>query len=110
MNKVQHFLGGLVLFLIIILILDKLSLNHWMGFALALLIGSILPDIIEPAKHPFHRKYFHGKRFLKILSITLIITLILGIFINQFLYLTFLALGYILHLALDSTTPFGLPK
>ncbi len=109
MNKEEHFTLAIILVIAIYFILNYLNLLNYFPYAGVLLIGSVLPDIIEPAKHYTHRNYFHSKRFLKILYYSLIPTLLLGVFIHGILYLFFLVIGYISHLWLDSTTKMGLP-
>jgi len=110
MNKEQHFTLAIVLLIAIYFGLNWLNLLNYFSYASVLIIGSVLPDIIEPAKHYTHRNYFHSKRFLKILYYSLIPTLLIGIFFNWILYFFFLAIGYISHLWLDSTTKMGLPN
>lgn len=76
-------------------------------FSLILLCGGIgyivacLPDILEPASNPHHRKIFHS-------------LLALGVFIvvtakTENPLLKTLAASYTSHLILDGLTPFGLP-
>jgi len=110
MNKEQHFTVAIVLLIAIYFGLNWLNLLNYFFYAGVLIIGSVLPDIIEPAKHYTHRNYFHSKRFLKILYYSLIPTLLIGIFFNWILYIFFLVVGYISHLWLDSTTKMGLPN
>jgi membrane-bound metal-dependent hydrolase YbcI (DUF457 family) len=90
--------------------------NFPINYAFALIIGSILPDIFEPAYHYTHRGFFHSKRMLKYTFLT-VIALPIGFLLSWinlssglFLFIGYLALGYILHLLADSTTPMGLPK
>lgn len=109
-NKETHFTIAFILLVIIYFLMNYLSLVKYFGFATILLIGSILPDMIEPAYHYTHRKYFHSKSFLKILYIILLPLLIISIFLPIILYLLFLIIGYILHLWLDATTKMGLPN
>ena len=76
------------------------------------LIGSVIPDILDPPIDYKHRKYFHSKRVLSYLLhfwfFFLLITIITDLWlVDVVLYGT---TGYILHLLLDSTTPMGLPK
>lgn len=72
-------------------------------------IGGILPDIIEPATNPRHRKFFH--------SLTTGGTVCYGLHRiaksrlpkNTKRIFTTASLGYLSHLYLDSNTPIGLP-
>ena len=115
-NKETHFTIAFIALIILYFIMNKLNLFNYFGYATILLIGSVLPDIIEPAvakknrKTWEHRQFFHSKRFLKSLYVSLIPLLILGIMFNIILYLFFLVIGYVIHLWLDSTTKMGLPK
>lgn len=110
MNTKEHFTLAIILLIVIYFILNWLNLLNYFSYASVLIIGSVLPDIIEPAKDYTHRNYFHSKRFLKILYYSLIPTFLMGIFFNKVLYIFFLILGYISHLWLDSTTKMGLPN
>ncbi len=72
-------------------------------------IGGILPDKIEPAKNPHHRKFFHSKSTLAFISYKTYqynnkeFPHIIKNSINSF------TAGYASHLILDSMTPKGLP-
>jgi len=108
-NRETHFVFAVIFLIIIYFILKQFNLMDYLFYAGILIIGSVLPDIIEPAKNYTHRNYFHSKRFLKILYYSLIPTLLVGIFFHNFLYVFFFILVYISHLWLDSTTKMGLP-
>ena len=110
MNSEEHYILAFILVVASYFVLNYFNLLNYFGYSVALLIGSILPDIIEPAKHYTHRNYFHSKRFLKINYYLLLPTLLIGFFINWIFYLFFLIIGYTSHLWLDSTTKMGLPK
>lgn len=79
------------------------------GGAVAGTVGGILPDKLEPAYDPNHRKFFH--------SITMGTALGFGLYPLHKSNLPDLAkgiltvgtIGYLSHLALDSQTPKGLP-
>ncbi len=90
MNKEEHYTIAIILVIIFYFILNYLHLLKYFGYSVALLLGSVLPDIIEPAKTYTHRNYFHSKRILKIMCYLLIPTLILGFFINWVFYIFFL--------------------
>ena len=109
-NKETHFT------IAIIVLIGLIYLKFPAGYAFALVIGSILPDIFEPAYHYTHRNFFHSKRMLKYALLT-IIALPIGFLLSRinlssglFFFIGYLALGYVLHLLADSTTPMGLPK
>jgi|GEM_PF-6261089 inner membrane protein len=109
MDREAHFTFGIILLIGSYFLLDYIHLISLFGYAITLIVGSVLPDIIEPAKDYTHRDYFHSKRFLKMLYYSLPITLLIGLFFHGWLYLFFLAVGYISHLWLDLTTKMGLP-
>ena len=79
---------------------------------LAYLTGT-LPDILEPAFHPNHRQFFHSLGFAGVVGY--------GLYkahqwepeteTDKWLRFACLAVGgaYLVHLAMDSTTPKGLP-
>ena len=77
------------------------------------IIGSILPDVIEPSKNKFHRKFFHSIFLLVIIFVFLIMTykeLISGNFENSILTCYFfIGCGYVSHLLMDVITRNGLP-
>jgi inner membrane protein len=113
-SKKIHILSAFILAFVLILLFSLLSgvniteTNEL--FALMTIIGTIVPDLIEPARNYRHRKIFHSKLMLKILVIVFFITIILGLIGLYFMYFAsaFIA-GYILHLILDSLTKMGLP-
>lgn len=104
MNSKEHYTLAFILLIVIYFILNYFNLLSYFGYSVSLLLGSVLPDMIEPAKNYMHRNYFHSKRFLKILYYLIIPTLILSILFNYLFYIFFLIMGYISHLWLDSTT------
>jgi hypothetical protein len=118
MNKGEHIFIGIIAFLIYIGIFSLLMKNVTVGFFLGIvcvIIGSILPDILEPADNWMHRGICHSKRTLKfsakLFGVTAIITLISIVLFRDFLifYLSCFVLGYLVHLLADSTTEVGLP-
>lgn len=75
-------------------------------------IGSLAPDVIEWSSYFTHRRFFHSKKFLLIISVaTIVLFAAFYIFkIEYFLYPALFLIGYILHLLLDATTEMGLPS
>lgn len=77
------------------------------------IIGSILPDVIEPPRNKFHRKFFHSIFLLMIIFVFIIMTykkLISGNFDNPILVCYFfIGCGYVSHLLMDVITRNGLP-
>jgi len=77
--------------------------------------GSVMPDVLEPARDWTHRGIGHSRRAMKTSLWIFVATAVLGLFQiwNHELFLSYLAsgffLGYALHLLADSTTPAGLP-
>ncbi|MHA1222770.1 MAG: hypothetical protein ACTSP3_05850 [Candidatus Heimdallarchaeaceae archaeon] len=78
-----------------------------------LILGSILPDIIEPPTDRFHRATFHSYYTLGITGviglISLVLIFVLGSNIITIIIIA-LSLGYFIHLVLDSQTKMGLPE
>ncbi|WP_462272817.1 metal-dependent hydrolase [Methanohalophilus sp.] len=72
------------------------------------IIGAILPDIIEPAKSPSHRSFFHSFTMLIIAGL-FSYHLLTGTESANMSMIGFLGIGYVSHLVLDSTTPKSLP-
>lgn len=78
-----------------------------------LVIGSLLPDILEPAYDYNHREFFHSRKLLFILIVAATLLMSIWVFLlksQYFLYTSSLLLGYILHLLLDSFSKIGLPS
>ena len=72
--------------------------------------GGILPDRLEPAIHPRHRKFFHSILFLGFIAAGLVL-LWKNDRIAEWIkwLLTALAMAIIIHLVIDGFTPAGLP-
>jgi membrane-bound metal-dependent hydrolase YbcI (DUF457 family) len=117
MNREEHILFGIIAFIIYMLIFYSIIKDSTVIFfsGIACVIGSILPDILEPANNWMHRGICHSIRALKfsveIFAITVCISVILIILFREFsvFYVSCLALGYLVHLLADSTTEVGLP-
>jgi membrane-bound metal-dependent hydrolase YbcI (DUF457 family) len=122
MNNREHVFIGIIIFFVynffnntiinaILHPLIGISINTmWLYGVILAVIGSGIPDILEPAKHWTHRAKFHSKKSLR-LSIELFsITAIIGLFFPISYYLSCLFLGYMFHLIADSITPAGLPE
>ena len=118
MNSAAHILIGIFAFL---------GYSNWLGTAsgsatlstgwgfVAVVIGSVTPDIIEPATSGRHRRVFHSYRALFAVIILFIASGLLALAITFFLdfsaffLLSCFFLGYVFHLLADSVTPAGLP-
>jgi len=85
-----------------------------MGLCTALL-GSVMPDVFEPARTRYHRGLGHSRRALRGAIELFGVTAILGLFqsLNPSLSPAYIVsgffLGYAVHLLADSLTPAGLP-
>ncbi|MCX6741836.1 MAG: metal-dependent hydrolase [Candidatus Pacearchaeota archaeon] len=114
-NKQEHLGVALVLAVVMFFLLIWLKLSNAIGGTLMIFFGAILPDIFEPAienkerKAWEHRRHFHSKRALKISAIVCIVSFALGFLSSFFFWISFLAVGYVLHLLMDSGTKIGLP-
>jgi membrane-bound metal-dependent hydrolase YbcI (DUF457 family) len=72
--------------------------------------GGVLPDRLEPAIHPQHRKFFHSILFLSLIGVGLVL-LWKSESITEWIkwLLTALAAAFIIHLIIDAFTPASLP-
>ncbi len=80
--------------------------------AMATSIGALLPDILEPATNPNHRKFFHSIAMFLGLSYDQLQQMRQDAGSNEEFWrwlLNKLELGYLIHLLQDSGTPKGLP-
>jgi membrane-bound metal-dependent hydrolase YbcI (DUF457 family) len=82
---------------------------------IAVVLGSILPDFLEPSTNWMHRGKYHSKRALKFNGKIFAITALIGL-LSYFFYIFSVSyilsnffLGYTSHLLADSTTTMGLP-
>ena len=112
MNRDQHVTIGLLFFALYVILLNHLKplqLDAIIYGGIAAAIFSVVPDMLEPPTSGRHRRFAHSKRvlrnsFLAFLALTVIVFLFpYAIIIGGAL------LGYVMHLAADSTTPAGLP-
>lgn len=122
MNHGEHVFIGIVIFFvynffnntIINIILQPLfgtSISSlWLLGVFVAVVGSTMPDLLEPAKHWTHRNTFHRKKTLGLSGQIFAITAIIGLFSPIFYYFSSFFLGYMFHLLADSTTKVGLPE
>ena len=118
MRRQTHLLIGAAAFVAytypLYLLLHLPSGTMLIGF-FASLFGSVMPDVLEPARDWTHRGFCHSRRAMRFSAWTFAITAVLGLFqaLDPQLLASYLAsgffLGYALHLLADSTTPAGLP-
>ena len=90
-----------VLFAVFIAVAIALYLKFERIYLFGLIIGVLLPDILEPPVSMFHRKFFHSKRLLRFMIFFSIIMLIVALVKENFFWLFFITLGYIIHLIGD---------
>jgi membrane-bound metal-dependent hydrolase YbcI (DUF457 family) len=111
MNKKEHLWVCVAFAIGLLIIIWKLTPEKLLLYSLPAPAFTILPDGLEPPINPFHRAYFHSKRFFRVVVVLLIIFLILAI-INSEIYFfgVFACVGYILHLIADSISFRGLPN
>ena len=102
--------GAILVGIILYIFLPKIGITINPMYLLPLFFTTLLPDILEPANHYNHRKFFHSKKVLNYLLIGLVISFIISLMLNGFFYVFFGILGYVVHLLMDSTTKIGLPQ
>jgi membrane-bound metal-dependent hydrolase YbcI (DUF457 family) len=87
----------------------------WIYGLAAIIIGSITPDILEPATSRNHRGLCHSKGALTMMAFLFGVTALSSgviLFFSHFPVLypaSYFFLGYVFHLLADSLTPAGLP-
>ena len=108
-NRRAHLIGGTVGLILVYLLLDKLGLAHYISYGITVFVGSVMPDILDPPTSCWHRQFFHCKRVLKYMFYSLPVTILIALLWHPMLYVTFFALGYIIHLLMDKQTTAGLP-
>ena len=116
-NKEEHIekallIGGPILCLLLFMIDNNPSmflLTVLLSLGM-LVLGAVLPDILEPPTNPFHRSTFHSKLILIIVgSLGIISIIITFLVIANWITLSLcgLFIGYVIHLAQDSQTRIG---
>lgn len=78
-------------------------------YLLGLIIGAMLPDIIEPPFSRYHRRFWHSKRLLTGLPFILIAVFVISLINERVYWLFFTLIGYELHLLGDFLF-YGLPR
>lgn len=117
MNKQEHLAIGIIAFFLYYFIISFIkSSNNFIAYAfIAIILGSIIPDVLEPPTSWMHRASGHSKRALKLTAKIFAVTAIIGLFafffylFSIFYVISNFFLGYALHLLADSTTKVGLP-
>lgn len=96
------------------LLLEMPAEAMFTGF-IAALLGSVMPDTLEPARTWSHRGLCHGRRAMRFAASLFAFSAVLGLFrfIIPGLSLSYILsgffLGYSLHLLADAMTPAGIP-
>jgi len=107
---VYNFINNSLVNVLIIPVLGISPNGVWLIGTGAVALGSVAPDILEPARLWNHRHTFHSRRTLKVILWVFAITALIGVFSALFFYVSAFFLGYLLHLLADSTTKAGLPE
>ena len=119
MRRQAHLVIGAIAFLAYtypIYLLLKIPTNLMLMGFLAVLFGSVMPDVLEPPTDWTHRGLGHSRRALKFSVEIFAISALVGLFS---FFITDLALSYVVsgfflgygvHLLADATTPAGLPR
>jgi len=111
MNKNQHIVIGtiiFVLYLIFFFLMHPIDSQVIVFSYVALLAGSIIPDVVEPASDWKHRGFGHSKRVLKKMALVFFVCSLIAIVFQYSLIVSSFLLGYIVHLLADATTKVGL--
>jgi len=118
MKRGTHIVIGIALFLVYAYCLSRV---HPAGIVLltygllGVAIGSVSPDVLEPATSSRHRGTFHSRRALRVTGVLFFLTALGGLVPSGLSALSAaypascLLLGYASHLLADSITPAGLP-
>ena len=118
MNKQQHIIIGIIIFFVFtwfFYYVVKVSIDIIFFGLIGTILGSIIPDILEPSANWMHRGIGHSKRALKITGEIFAITTGLSLlsFFNGIFFIFYIIasffLGYAFHLLADATTTVGLP-
>jgi membrane-bound metal-dependent hydrolase YbcI (DUF457 family) len=119
MNRNEHVIIGAIVFVLYsvpVYIADGGIPDYFIYGFFASIIGSMLPDILEPARSWNHRGLFHSKRALKYVGIFSIVVCSIGYLSLVYTYFSIIyafsgfCIGYLFHLLADSTTKMGLPN
>lgn len=113
MNRDTHVALGLIGFIVYVILLQSLrsfETSILVIGGIASVIGSVVPDLIEPAGDFRHRGFAHSRRVLGMLSMILLASSLISLFIPVLLIISAGFIGYIIHLLADSTTKTGIPE
>ena len=119
MNSGEHTGIGIIVFLIYAYFIGHIagSINNpWILGIIAVVTGSLIPDILEPATSYRHRGLFHSvMAFIAsvfLFGSTALIAVAIAFFsdFSAFYIASCFFLGYMFHLLADAMTPMGLPR
>jgi len=118
MKKGAHLFIGIIAFLAYAYLFSFIVRIPTDGLILGffgVLIGSVIPDYLEPPTNWMHRGIGHSIRALKFVTTIFAITTVCGIIsflvstFSMFFLIACFFLGYLMHLLADATTEVGLP-
>src|SRR5665811_315548 len=88
MNRKEHMAIGIMAFIaykVLVHLMVKISDDPVLYALLAVVLGSILPDILEPPTSWMHRGVYHSKRTLKSIEKIFVVTVFIGILVPAFI-------------------------
>jgi len=119
MNSGEHTGIGIIVFFIYAYFIGHIvsSINNqWIWGIIVVVIGSLIPDFLEPATSYRHRGLFHSLRAFKasvfLFGSTALFAVGIAFFseFSVFYLASCFFLGYMFHLIVDAITPMGLPR
>ncbi len=119
MDRQWHLAIGGLAFIVYQAVLENVSTAiqyPWLSGIVLAAIGSVFPDVLEPAYTSNHRGIFHSRRIFRLVSVVFVVTALItaGTYLLPDLSLAYhtscFLLGYLFHLLADATTPRGLPR
>lgn len=113
MKRDKHIVLGLIGFIAYVILLQSLrsfETSILVIGGIASVLGSVVPDLIEPAEDFRHRGFAHSRRVLSMFAMIFLATSLISIFLPILLIISAGLIGYILHLLADSTTKTGIPE
>jgi len=116
-GRKEHFYIGVMVSILLLILLNSRGLIYGFEFILLAIasasIGSRLPDLLEPPRGGYHRKFFHSILFLILVLLFTIYTYAKVLTANPgnvtAFGLFFAAAGYASHLLRDAFTPAKIP-
>ena len=123
MNRKAHLIIGIALFLMYFYVAGLFHSTAgvlttgalFVSGIVAVSVGSLFPDLLEPATSSRHRGFFHSRRALDIVGVLFLLSAVVILFAPGAARLSLVFgtscffLGYAAHLLADSVTRAGLP-